>query len=97
MAANSNPSYEVETIIIGKLLWEEYAKKDPINYFMILLGQRISSMLKNSAECFKASLEQLGMKVGRIIDDGWTARTLIFIQFKDPFSNERERENALGS
>ncbi len=42
-----------------------------------------------------ASLEQLGMHVGRVNDDGWTAWKLIFIEFNDPFSNEREWENAL--
>ncbi len=105
MAATPNLPYEVRTKRIGKLLQEEYGTKDPntpINYFMVLLGQQISSMLddsekllKDSAECFKASLEQLGMHVGRVNDDGWTARKLIFIEFNDPFSNERERENAL--
>ena len=83
MAATQNPSHEVETIIIRKKLQEEYGTKDPntpINYFMVLLGQQISSMLddserllKDSAEVFKASLEKLGMRVVRVNDDGWMA------------------------
>ncbi len=73
MAATLNLPYEVETKTIGKLLQEEYGEKDPntpINYFMILLGRRISQKLKDSEQEFAASLDQLGMKVCRIKDDG---------------------------
>ena len=77
-------AYEVKTEIIGKKLQAEYGKKDPntpINYFMILLGTRISQKLKDSEQKFAESLNQLGMNVWRIKDDGWTARKLLFIEY----------------
>ncbi len=98
MAATPNLPYEVKTKIIGRILQEEYGKKDPntpINYFMILLGRRISQKLKDSEQEFAESLEKLGMNVWRIIDDGWMARKLLFIKYDDRFSDERQREYAV--
>ncbi len=67
---------------------------------MVLLDQQISSMLDDSEKLLKDSaelqaLEQLGMHVGRSKRWWLDGLKMIFMEFNDPFSNERERENAL--